>query len=267
MTLTLSGWYLVIISFHQSRNDQKGARTMTANNKPSSDRKTATIVGILFIVATVTGALSVALLGPILGDPDYLIAFAANGNRVIAGALLDLIGAGAFVGLAVVVFPIFKSHSERMALGYVVARSFEAVPFIIANISLLSLLTLSQEYVQAAAPDASSFLPVGAGLLAAYDWNQLLGPRVLASLAALPFYYLLYQSRLLPRWISIWGLLGAPLYLASGLLGMFNLVDPFSPVLVLLFIPAALLEMVLAVWLIVKGFNSDAIDSLATKQI
>jgi len=139
-----------------------------------------------------------------------------------------------------------------------VARSFEAVPFIIANISLLSLLTVSREFVKAAAPDAS-FHTLGTGLLAIYDWNQLLGPRVLASLAALPFYYLLFQSKLLPRWISVWGLIGAPLYLASGLLPMFGLVDPSSSILVLLFIPAALLEMVLAIWLISKGFNSSAV--------
>jgi hypothetical protein len=90
--------------------------------------------------------------------------------------------------------------------------------------------------------------------------GQLLGARVFASLAALPFYYLLYQSRLLPRFISIWGLVGAPLYLASGLLAMFSLVDPLSPILILLFLPAALLEMVLAVWLIVRGFNRSATE-------
>jgi len=67
---------------------------------------------------------------------------------------------------------------------------------------------------------------------------------------------LLYQAKLLPRWISIWGLLGAPLYFASGMLSLIGLIEPTSPFSILLFIPAALLEMVMAVWLIVKGFNS-----------
>jgi hypothetical protein len=220
--------------------------------------KTARIVGVLFIIATVAGFLSVALLGPALENPDVLTGFAENGNQVITGALLDLLGAAAFVIIAIVIFPILKKYNESIAIGYIVARSFEAVPFIIANISLLSLLTLSQQYMQAGAPDASNFLPVSTGLLATYDWTQLLGPRMLASLAALPFYYVLYQSKLLPRWISVWGLIAAPLYFASGLLPMFNLLDPFSPIGVVLFIPAALLEMVLAVWLIVKGFNPSA---------
>ena len=118
----------------------------------SKDRRTAKIVGVLFILATIAGFLSVAFLGSSLSDPDYVINFSAKANQVIMGALLDLLGAGAFVGVAVVIFPILKHHSETIALGYVVARSFEAVPFIIANISLLSLLTLSQEYVKAAGP-------------------------------------------------------------------------------------------------------------------
>jgi len=230
-------------------------------------RKTARIVGILFIIATVAGFLSVAFLGPVLADSDYLISFSASKNQVVMGALLDLIGAAAFVIISIVIFPVLKKHSEGLALGYIVARSFEAVPFIIGNISLLSLITVSQAYIQAGAEATSSFLPIGTGLLATYDWTQLLGPRVLASLAALPFYYVLYQSKILPRWISVWGLIGAPLYFASGLLPMFDLLDPFSPIGVLLFLPAALLEMVLAVWLIVKGFNSTAIDSESVKQI
>lgn len=217
--------------------------------------KTARIVGGLFIMATVTGALSVALLNPVLSDPNYLTHLSANANRVVGGALLDLIGAGAFVGLAVVIFPIFKRHNENIALGYVVARSFEAVPFIIANISLLSLLTLSQEYGQASAFDASGFPPAGIQFMAVYDWGQLLGPKIFAGLAGLPFYYLLYQSKLVPRFLSLWGLIGIPGILAAGFLAIFGF-NPYSTISILLFLPYALNEMVLAIWLIVKGFNS-----------
>ena len=239
---------------------------MTVNNeRTNSTRRIAITVGILFIIATVAGVLSVAFLGAVLADPDYLVNFAANEGQVIAGAILDLVGAGAFVGLAIVIFPVLKKHNESIAIGYIVARSFEAVPFIVANLCLLSLLALSQEYVSMAAVDAANYLPVGTGLRAVYDFAQLLGPRILASLATVPFYFSLYQTKLLPRWMSVWGLMGAPLYFASGLLGMIGLVDPSSTVSILLFIPAALLEMVLAVWLIVKGFNSSAIASESAK--
>ena len=125
----------------------------------NTNKKTARRVGVLFIIATVAGILSVAFLGSVLSDPDYLVNFSTNANQVIIGALLDLLGAGAFVGLAVVIFPILKKHNETIAIGYVVARMIEAVPCIIANTSLLAILALSQGYVSSATSDASNFVP------------------------------------------------------------------------------------------------------------
>ena len=229
-------------------------------------KKTAITVGVLFIVATVAGVLSaLVLLQPILTAPDYLVEFSENENKVILGVILDLIGAGAFVGIAVVIFPIFKKFNETLAVGYVVARSFEAVPFVIGNIILLSLLTLSQGYVVAGAPDASYFLPLGALLLTVRDWADLFGPVIFFSLTALILNYILYQSKLVPRFISVWGLIGATLLLAAGLLDMFGISTP-ATISIFLILPIALQEMVFAVWLIIKGFSSSAISSLSAKQ-
>jgi hypothetical protein len=225
----------------------------------NSLKKTAVIVGVLFIISTVAGVLNLGFSVPLLDDPDYLAKISANENQWLIGVFLDLICAGAFVGIAVVILPVLKRFNETIAVGYVVARSFEAVPFVIGAISLLSLLTLSREYVQAGV-DAAHFLPLGSGLLAAYDWTQLLGPRIFAALAALPFYYLLVRSKLVPRWLSIWGLVGATLFLIASLFNIFGL-DPFLTISILMFLPHALNEMVLAVWLIVKGFDSSAIVS------
>ena len=174
--------------------------------------------------------------------------------------LLELIAAGAVAGTAIALFPIFKKHNEALALGYVGGRIIEGVILIFSLIGALLLLTLSREYV-AGAPDASSFQTLGTLLLAVRDWTLLLGPNIVFSLNALVVSYLLYQLGLVPRWLSVWGLIGAPLVLAAGLLHMFGLVDPFSPIKGLLVFPIALFEMVLAVWLIVKGFNSSAIAS------
>ena len=102
---------------------------MANKERMNSTRRIAITVGVLFIIATVAGVLSVAFLGAVLADPDNLISFAENSTQVIAGALLDLVGAGAFVTLAIVIFPVLKKHNEGIAIGYVVARSFEAVPF------------------------------------------------------------------------------------------------------------------------------------------
>jgi len=227
----------------------------------NSNRKTAIIVGVLFIIATVAGILSQVFLGSILDGPDYLINFSVNENQVIIGALLDLIMAAAIFGIPVMLFPILKQHNENIALGYLVARIFEAIPVVIGAISLLSLLKLSQEFVIAGATDASHFQTLGNLLLTARDSTDLIGTQIVFSLTVLILNYLLYQSRIIPRFISVWGLIGAPLILAAGLLGMFGLVSPFSTISILLSFPIALQEMVFAVWLIVKGFTPSAIDS------
>ena len=227
----------------------------------NTNRKTAIIVGALFIIGTVGLALSVVLVGSILDDPDYLIEFSANENRIIIGALLVLISGFALAMVPVMMFPIFKKYNEALALGSVVFRgALEAVIYIAMVISWLLLLTVSQEYVKAGAPDASHFQTLGTLLLKANDQiNPIL--EIVFSLGALMIYYLFYQSKLIPRWLSVWGLIGAILYLAAGLFAMFS-VD-FG----ILLAPLALQEMVLAVWLIVKGFNPSAIASESVKQI
>ena len=178
---------------------------------------------------------------------------------MLVGVLFELIAAGAVAGTGITLFPIFRKHNEALALGYAGGRIIEAVTIIVAALGALLLLTLSREYV-AGAPDASIFQTLGTLLVAVRDWNNLLGPIFVLSVNALMLNSVFYQSRLIPRWLSVWGLIGATLVLAAGLLRLFGL-DPFSPISILLTLPIALFEMVLAVRLIVKGFNSSAIAS------
>ena len=221
----------------------------------NTNKRTARIVGVLFIIGTVAGFLSLVFGGTIIDDPDYLIKVSENENQFIVGALLVLTMGLALAMVPVMMFPIFKKHNEALALGYVVFRgALETVAYFGTVISWLLLITLSQEYVKAGAPDASYFQTLGTLLLEAGDWSD--GISTLAfSLGALMFYYLLYQSKLIPRWLSGWGLIGATLVVAVGLLGM------FGSDLAILWAPLAVQEMVLALWLIVKGFNPSAIAS------
>ncbi len=238
---------------------------MASKEEMNSNRKTAIIVGVLFIVATVASILgSLVILGPILNAPNYLKSISVNETQVILGVLIDAVNSIAVIGIAVLLFPILKKHHESMALGYVGFRILESAILIIGTISLLSLVTLSQEYGQAAAPDAPYFQTLGDLLLAVSDWAQMLGAMIVFSLTALILNYLLYQSNLVPRFISVWGLIGAFLLLTAGLLALFGL-GYLSPISVLLGLPLALNEMILAVWLIVKGFNSSAITSGSAK--
>jgi len=225
-----------------------------------SHRKTAMIVGVLFIVATIAGMVGAIFLGPILDDPDYLVNTSAHENEVALGALLTLIMGVAVVGIAVMIFPILKNVNEGLALAYVGFRTLECVILIIVAMSYLSLLTLSQEYVGAGALDATSFEAQGAILLAQQEWSNVPAD-IVFGLGCLMVYYLLYQSKLVPRLLSAWGFIGGTLMLVTAPLGAFGVISFLDTPSVLLNLPIAVLEMVLAVWLIVKGFNPSAITS------
>ncbi|MBW1789573.1 MAG: DUF4386 domain-containing protein, partial [Deltaproteobacteria bacterium] len=218
-------------------------------------RKTATIVGVLYIIGTVTGVLSVVFTGSILDEPDYLVNVSANANQVILGALFVLIMGLALAMVPVVMFPVSKKHDETLALGYVVFRgALETVTYVAVVISSLLLVTLSREFVTAGAPDASHFQAVGTLLIEAGDWISQI-TTIVFILGALMLYYVLYRSKLVPRWISGWGLITAIPYLAAGFFVMFGLISHFSTIDAVLRLPLGLQEMVMAVWLIVKGFN------------
>jgi hypothetical protein len=228
-------------------------------------RKTAISVGVLFIIATVINVLGNAIfLKPILDATDYLIKISANENQVIIGVLLVLISAFASASIAIWLYPILKKHHGALALGSVGFRVMEGMLYIIGMVGLLSLLTLSQVYVKAGASDASLFQISGALLLAVHKWAGQLGV-IAFTMGALMYYYVFYQSKLVPRFISGWGFLGAALSLAAALLTISGQIIPFSTVFILLQLPIAVQEMVLAVWLIVKGFNPSAVASLSAK--
>jgi len=221
-----------------------------------SYRKIAIIVGVLFIAATVTSVVGGLLVESIIDSSDDLVNVSENENQVILGVLLELVWAASAVAITVLMFPILKKQNEGLALGYVGARIFEGVIAVVGAISGLLLITLSQEFVIAGAPDGSYFQAFGALLLGARELAWWIGPMIVFALSALIFNYLLYHSKLIPRWLSVWGFIGAALLLAEGLLGMFSLT--ISPVLAA---PIAVQEMALAVWLIVKGFNPQEIKS------
>jgi hypothetical protein len=121
-------------------------------------------------------------------------------------------------------------------------------------------LTLGQEFVKAGVPDAAYFQTTGDLLLAARDWAFLIGSGLVWSLSAVILNYLLYQTKLIPRWLSVWGLFGALLSFAAYSLQFFGIKLPE-----IVWLPIAVQEMVFAVWLIVKGFNPSAVASESAK--
>ena len=168
----------------------------------------------------------------------------------------------AIFAIPVVLFPVLQKHNENLARGYLAARILEGVVLVIGTISLLSLLALSREFVAAGSPDAAHYQTLGALLLEAGDTTLLVGGQIIFSLTALVLNVALYQSRLVPRLLSGWGIVGVPLMLTGGVLTLFGIVGgSFSTIGTVLMAPLAVQEMVVALWLIVKGFNPSAIAS------
>ena len=228
-----------------------------------SIRKTSIIVGVLFLVSYCGVFIGNTFLAPILDAPDFLRNVYPHKIQVIIGVLLELINDAVVVGIAVMLFPILKKHSESITLWYVVFRVIEAVIYIVAKVSTLSLITVSQEYIAAGVSGASYFQALGVLASAGRYWAGEMAA-IFFILGALVFYSLLYKSKLLPRFISVWGLVALAMLLTAKGFGVPDLTQGFNPGQILYF-PIVLNELFLAIWLIVKGFSSSAIASGSPK--
>jgi hypothetical protein len=233
----------------------------------NSNRKTARVAGILFIFATVVGLLSnIAFLKPILDAPDYLGRIFAGQNQILIGSLLHIISSFACAGIAIALYPVLRKYNEGLALGSVGFRVAETILYVFGSIGVLMLLPLGQEFIKAGMPATSYFQTLANSLLSMRDLTGILAVITFGP-GALMYYAIFYKSKLIPRWLSGWGLIAAALCLISGILVMFNIIEFFTPVQIAINIPIALQEMVLAVWLIAKGFNLNATSTGAVKQI
>lgn len=218
----------------------------------TSRARTGRIVGSLFLLSNATFLVgAMALVEPALGTPDFLNLASTSGSQVMLGALLEIINGIAYLGIAFLMFPIFRRNFKSLALGYVGFRLLEFVMQILSDIAPLMLVSLSRGSAASGVPDAASLQVLGTLLVAQRFWAfQMIS--ITFGLGALMFYSMLYQMRLIPRLVSVWGLAGAGLVLANLLLDMFGahlgIVENLGVLMLLN-------ELFLGVWLIIKGFN------------
>jgi hypothetical protein len=221
---------------------------------------TARSVGAFFLFSNVTFILgALVLVEPILSAPDYLTLVSANRTQVILGVLLELANGVAYLGIAMLMFAVLRRRFVSGALGYVGFRVIEFVMQALSSIGALSLVTLSEEFVGTGAAEASAFQAAGTLLLAERYWAfQMVS--ITLPLGALLFYPMLYRSKLIPRFISVWGVIGALTVLTTTMLDIFAL--EVGPVIgLILGLPMLLNELFLGGWLIIRGFNPSAMVS------
>lgn len=225
-----------------------------------NEKSAAKIVGVLFILAAVTAVIGLLLYDPILNGPDYLIQGSEQAGQVVLGAFMELMLVVSAVGTATTMFPILRKYNETIALWHVCFRFLEAIIITVGVISMLSLLTLSQEFVAAGAPDTAAFQTSGIVLKAIHAWTFMLGPLFMLGINTMMYSYIFYKTKLVPRFIAQLGMTGATLVFIYGLLVMFGVAQQIS-VWALMSLPVAAYEMILAIWLIAKGFNESALTS------
>jgi hypothetical protein len=223
----------------------------------NQDKNAAKIAGILFIIATAASILSLPFL-KFINSPNYLVDISANANQFLIGVFLSFVAAFACASIAISLYPILRKHNEGLALGAVGFRLIESVFYIVGAIGLLILLTLSQEFVKSGVSSLSYFNSLGVLILAGYHLASNVGSVLAFCIGASLYYLIFYKTRLVPKWLSLWGLVGTSLLIVAILMVMFQIIEPFSTPQIILALPIAFQEMVLAVWLIVKGFNTSA---------
>ena len=198
-----------------------------------STRGTAVFVGLLFLTATATFMLGSGMIGTFFVDDS------PNRTSLTMGVLLEIACGVAVVGIGLLMLPILRIFNKRLALGYVVFRGIECAAIIGGGMYMLFLLRQPWKY------EMTVFLFTGLG--------------------GLIFSYLLYQSQLVPRLLSVLGIIGYAVLLAGVSLSMLGSVDTSAGAGMLVYLPGGLFELFLPIWLFVRGFNSPAIASLSAK--
>jgi hypothetical protein len=237
----------------------------TRESPQGTDRKNAVIAGVLFIIGTVSGVMSAVIYSPVLNAPDYLVRMSANENRIIIGAFLQFVMAISCAGISLALYPILSKFNKGLAIGAVGYRLVENMLQILLAVSMIALLALSQEFIRAGSPGTSYFQGAGEIIKTASDW-MIHGPALICfSVGASMVYIVFYQHRLVPRWLSGWGLVSLTLTIIGSALVMTGIIPPFGIIQIAGNLSILAQEMVLAVWLIVKGVNSSAVASLSAE--
>jgi hypothetical protein len=217
----------------------------------SSTRRSAAVAGVFFLVAAVSAVVAKLLWQPVLGNTQYVLGPGADG-RVLLGGLFEFVLAVSVIGTGVTLYPVVRRQNHSVALGYVCGRLLEAATIAVGLAAVLAVGTLRQG---AARPDDGALVVAQQALVAVHDWMFLLGPGLIIGINSLLLAYLMFRSRLVPRWIAVLGLVGGPLVLVSSTAVLFGVYDQVSAVAGLGALPVTAWEMSLAAYLVVKGFR------------
>jgi Domain of unknown function (DUF4386) len=230
--------------------------TLHDRDGPHTYRKTATTIGVIYLVGMVVGIGGNILIQSILGASDPLAALGASKMLLAIGAILWLVAVAGDAAHGILMFPVLKRFSERIAFGYFGARIMDAVFVGVMALLILVQIPLANEYLKAGGSETLQALSAVfmQAQLYAYHFGM-----ITVGFAGLMLCYLFYKTQLVPRVLGAWGLVGYAVILGGSVLEIlgFNLSLIHT-------IPGGLWELFIGVWLIVKGFSSSPVPSART---
>lgn len=210
------------------------------------------LAGLLIILGMVAGILSIS---PAIDSPAYLTGAAAGSNRVIISALFQFVLFITYLGFVLLLYPVLKRYNKSLALGFLSFRITAGVILILGIVILLSILALSQEFVKSPSENSMVFEALGNVLKITRDYINHVFMVLTLGMGNLMLYTLLFKAKLIPGWISVWGISGTVLSVLASVLLLFKIVDVITPEYLVLNVPTALFEIVFGFWLIFKGLN------------
>jgi len=225
----------------------------------NSSRRSAIITGVLLIAGLVTGIFSVV---PVIDGADYLVKASINENQVQLGAFFQLLMVVAYVGIPILMYPILSKHNKGLALGSAAFGIIAGVFIIIGVLILLLLLILSHEFAKVGPLNESYFQTLGGLLREGRDLVNHVATTLAFVLAMFLYNCIFYQTKLVPRWLSALGIMGSTLSILASLLFMIRFIG-LDATYMMLNIPIAFQQLVLAIWLIISGFKRAEQDSVS----
>src|SRR5947209_16803024 len=235
-------------------------RPMEEDMNPN--RRTAVLVGALFLISTATFIVSNALITPLLGSHNFLAAVADHAQLMVAATLIALIEGPATVGIALALYPILKRQHPALALGYAGMRIAElAIAVVGFGLGGLMLVTLS-----ATAANGATSETLGTLLVALRHWT-LMFVYLYTAIGGLMLSYMLLRNGLVPRWLAVLGLIGYPALLLVAVLDLFGIVDTVAGLGLVGLVPGGLFEFLLPLWLFAKGSDVTALNRLRAARV
>lgn len=235
---------------------QPAAQTFT----PKGLRRTAAIVGWLFIVTYVTSIAAKIGFYPPIFEPGYITS-SGEDSRVLWGVWAEAILIVANIGTATVIYPVLKRQNAHLALGFVAARIMESVFIAVGMLSVLTLVSMRAN----TDPNTEGLPVLGNALVTLQEWTFSMGPGTVVAVGnGMILGYLMWRSGLVPRYLSVLGLIGGPMLFLTGSAAMLGIIEPGSAVQSLSSAPEFFWELSLGIYLIVKGFRPSPITADAT---